>query len=361
MLLTKLHIRGLRSSAIWRASKAESLLQKGDYFNSTLSKVVANGLINTEFSKTPSLVDRIKKMTEYYTTERLPLQGHMTLIAYEMLEKPENVTDNSMYQAEIIACAMELLQSYFLIMDDIEDGATSRHGKTCWHLLPDVKTLALNDSSIFRSTIHEILKQNFSGPLYTQLLDTFNDVAIGQHLDTLFSTSKDFSLFTQANYDNIVKYKCTYYTMRLPLMLAMILTNRADEESFKLAENLCREVGDLFQMKNDFMDCFDSESESGKSGTDIQEGKCTWLAVKSLERGTPEQRTTFTTCYGSWDQEHVDTIKNLYKDLDLIALYEEEQRIRYKIFMQKVQALPSNATPTPELFLKLLQMAQAGQ
>lgn len=109
------------------------------------------------------------------------------------------------------------------------------------------------------------------------------------------------------------------------------------------------------------MDCFDLESESGKSGTDIQEGKCTWLAVKSLERGTPEQRTTFTTCYGSWDQEHVDTIKNLYKDLDLIALYEEEQRIRYKIFMQKVQALPSNATPTPQLFLKLLQMAQAGQ
>ncbi|KPJ12445.1 Farnesyl pyrophosphate synthase 1 [Papilio machaon] len=346
-----------------RASKAESMLQNGDYFNNTLSKIVADGLNGSEFSKTPSLINRISKMTEYYTTERVPLQGHMTLIAYEMLEKSENITDKSLYQAETVACAMEL--SYFLIMDDIEDGATSRHGKTCWHLLPDVKTLALNDSSIFRSTIHEILKKSFKGPLYIKLVDIFNDafihVAIGQHLDAILSRSKDYSLFTQENYDTVVKYKCTYYTMKLPLMLAMILADRADDASYELAENLCRDVGALFQMKNDFMDCFDLESESGKSGTDIQEGKCTWLAVKSLERGNPQQRKTFTTCYGSWNPEDVETIKSLYKDLDLKSLYEEQQIIRYKMFMQKVQELPSNATPTPQLFLKLLQMAQGGQ
>ncbi|XP_014361890.2 farnesyl pyrophosphate synthase [Papilio machaon] len=149
--------------------------------------------------------------------------------------------------------------------------------------------------------------------------------------------------------------------MKLPLMLAMILADRADDASYELAENLCRDVGALFQMKNDFMDCFDLESESGKSGTDIQEGKCTWLAVKSLERGNPQQRKTFTTCYGSWNPEDVETIKSLYKDLDLKSLYEEQQIIRYKMFMQKVQELPSNATPTPQLFLKLLQMAQGGQ
>ncbi|XP_045537600.1 farnesyl diphosphate synthase-like [Papilio machaon] len=300
----------------------------------------------------------------------------MTMMAYEVLENPIDRNEKNLYKAQVVSCAMELMNLFIAIgqhLDTMIPKAKDyslftqenydkivRYKCTFYCLeMPIMLALILSqkdDEATFKRVSYIVRDV---GTLFQMM--AFIHVAIGQHLDAILSRSKDYSLFTQENYDNVVKYKCTYYTMKLPLMLAMILADRADDASYELAENLCRDVGALFQMKNDFMDCFDLESESGKSGTDIQEGKCTWLAVKSLERGNPQQRKTFTTCYGSWNPEDVETIKSLYKDLDLKSLYEEQQIIRYKMFMQKVQELPSNATPTPQLFLKLLQMAQDGQ
>ena len=39
-----------------------------------------------------------------------------------------------------------------------------------------------------------------------------------------------------------------------------------------------------------FLDCYGDPATTGKEGTDIEECKCTWLAVQALSRVTPEQR-----------------------------------------------------------------------
>ncbi|XP_068620694.1 farnesyl pyrophosphate synthase-like isoform X2 [Battus philenor] len=268
-----------------QALRAEKTLPRTIDFNSSLPKIVNDALSNSEFAKIPNLENRLKKLTEYHTVEREPVQGQMTLFAYEILERPENINDHTLYQASVAAWAIELIQSYFLIMDDVEDGAVTRHSKPCWHLLPEVNTLAMNDASMFRSLIHEIVQKNFTDPLYTKLVNLFNE--------------------------------------------------------------------------NDFMDCFDEELETGKTGSDITEGKCTWLAVKSLERCNAAQRNTFTSCYGSSEPEKVNRIKELYKNLALIQLYKEDQRSRYEIFMRKVRELPSDAMHLQDLFYKLLQVIQS--
>ncbi|XP_068620588.1 uncharacterized protein [Battus philenor] len=351
-----------RYYGIWKP-RADKTLQKSIDFNGLLPKIVNDALSKSEFAKIPNLENRLKKLTEYHTVERDPVQGQMTLLAYEMLENPKNVNDHTIHQVVVAAWAIELIQSYFLIMDDVEDGAVTRHSKPCWHLLPEVNTLAMNDASMFRSLIHEIVQKNFTDPLYTKLVNLFNEayeqVAIGQHLDVILSKTKDYSLFTQSNYDTIVKYKCTYYTMKLPLMLALLLCDKADKQSFGHVDDICRDVGALFQMKNDFMDCFDEELETGKTGSDITEGKCTWLAVKSLERCNAAQRNTFTSCYGSSEPENVNRIKELYKNLALIQLYKEDQKSRYEIFMRKVRDLPADAMHLQDLFCNLLQDIQS--
>lgn len=70
------------------------------------------------------------------------------------------------------------VQSNFIIIDDLEDGSKMRHGKPCWHLLPEVKNFILNDTCMIRSLINDILKEHLKDPLYTKIIDMLNEVRL---------------------------------------------------------------------------------------------------------------------------------------------------------------------------------------
>ena len=46
------------------------------------------------------------------------------------------------------------------------------------------------------------------------------------------------------------------------------------------------------------LDCFGDPQITGKVGSDIQDGKCTWLAVLCIQRASPEQKLIMKDCYG---------------------------------------------------------------
>ena len=50
------------------------------------------------------------------------------------------------------------------------------------------------------------------------------------------------------------------------------------------------EMGQFFQVQDDYLGCYKTSDVMGKDNTDIEEGKCTWLIVVALQRTTPEQR-----------------------------------------------------------------------
>lgn len=58
------------------------------------------------------------------------------------------------------------------------------------------------------------------------------------------------------------------------------------------------ETGRFFQIKNDIEDCFGDPQETGKVGTDIEEGKCTWLIAICLQRASSDQLKIIENCYG---------------------------------------------------------------
>lgn len=92
---------------------------------------------------------------------------------------------------------------------------------------------------------------------------------------------------------------------------------------------------------------------TGKIGTDIQEGKCSWLAVNALKQCNETQRALFVECYADKEPANVNRIKSLYNELRLPELYKNEERIIYEGILQSVNALPASDA---SLFLKLLDM-----
>jgi farnesyl diphosphate synthase len=46
------------------------------------------------------------------------------------------------------------------------------------------------------------------------------------------------------------------------------------------------------------LDAFADPEVLGKVGTDIQDGKCSWLVVQALQVATPDQRAVLQDSYG---------------------------------------------------------------
>lgn len=120
---------------------------------------------------------------------------------------------------------------------------------------------------------------------------------VGQSLDTQTAKS-NVADFTMERYKSIVANKTSYYTFYLPIALAMHMAGKTDPEVFRQAKTILLEMGYFFQVQDDFLDCFGDAQITGKIGTDIQEGKCTWLSVLFMQRASPKQKEIFKDCYG---------------------------------------------------------------
>lgn len=100
------------------------------------------------------------------------------------------------------------------------------------------------------------------------------------------------------------------------------------------------------------MDVYGDVKEIGKKGTDIQNGKCTWLAVTALERCTPNERKVFKTCYGSDEPAHYFRLVELYRKLEIPKLYHEYQYSQYLKIKEMINNLSTNICTS--IFSKIL-------
>ncbi|MEW5309607.1 MAG: hypothetical protein WDW38_001485 [Sanguina aurantia] len=101
----------------------------------------------------------------------------------------------------------------------------------------------------------------------------------------------------------------------------MVLSGVKDEAAYKLAEKICVEMGQYFQIQDDYLDCYGNPETIGKIGTDIEDNKCSWMICTALQHASEAQKEVITANYGKKEEVHVHAIKALFKELELERVF----------------------------------------
>ena len=295
----------------------------------------------------PFLSEHLSSLASYTIPGGKMNRGLSVPQSYHLMVQQPDPAD--MELASILGWSVEVLQAFYLVADDIMDGSITRRGQPCWYKRSDIGLAAFNDSIILESLVYSLLKRHFRAkPYYLNLLENLLEVSkfttYGQSLDTL--SAQNFSLvrgseeslesFDMARYTAIVKYKTSFYSFYLPVSLAMNMAGFTDPQLYNKAKDILLEIGHYFQATDDFLDCFADPEVIGKIGTDIQDGKCSWMIVKALEVASIEEKKTLARHYGSQDDADVEIVKKIYRELGLVEKFREYERTFYDEIVEKI-------------------------
>uniref|UniRef100_A0A0G4FY38 Farnesyl diphosphate synthase n=1 Tax=Chromera velia CCMP2878 TaxID=1169474 RepID=A0A0G4FY38_9ALVE len=299
--------------------------------------------------------DILEELRDYYkalldhTVKGGKMTRGLTVVKAAVAAAPHasSVTPDFLQKAALLGWCVELLQAFFLVSDDVMDQSLTRRGLPCWYRVPGVtEANAINDAFFLECSIYRILNRFFGcSPSYARLLETILQstfvTVIGQHLDTNAQKRRekgesedlsdeervDLSRLSESRYRSIVRCKTAHYSFYLPCALGMIFGSdgAVTAEQLDRVRAVCGLIGELFQVQDDVLDCFGKPEEIGKVGTDIEENKCSWLAVRAVKKGTEEDKAVLQKGLGRKEPETVAEVKAVYTKMGLKEDFEEEE------------------------------------
>lgn len=313
----------------------------------------------------PLLSPHLAGLLEYTVLGGKMNRGLAVVSSYHLLDP--QCSQERLQLATVLGWTVELLQAFFLVADDIMDGSETRRGHPCWHRRNDIGPAAFNDSILLESCVYSVLREWFhQEPSYPALLDTVLQLsrftAYGQSLDTTTAhsftaargQSHSLDLFSRERYAAIVKYKTSYYSFYLPVCLAMRLAGITDPSLYTGAERILLDIGHYFQATDDYLDCFAPAEVIGKIGTDIRDGKCSWVAVQALELASKEERELLVRHYGSQDPHDEATVKELFQKLGIDKLFKQYEAEFYDNALGQIEAVCGGTVLPSQVFITFL-------
>ncbi|XP_014209666.1 farnesyl pyrophosphate synthase-like [Copidosoma floridanum] len=296
----------------------------------------------------PDATEWLAKILQYNVPNSKKYRAQWLILAYKKLARPDLLTAENLRLMRILCWCTEIIQSHFLIIDDILDNSQSRREQPCWYRLEDVGHTAVNDAVLLEHATFHLLRMHFKDkPCYLELMEAMQeiimDVTIGQALDVMATNAlkkSDWSAFTIDRFNLITKYKSSFMAFLLPMQFAMYLAEIRDPEVHKQTKEILLKMGPFYQMQDDYFDCFSHPEAVGEEGNDIQEGKCTWLIADAYQRATLEQRKILQECYGVDDPKKVAKVKQLYIDLEVPKAYSICMEQTYHSLNNEIKQIP---------------------
>ncbi len=238
------------------------------------------------------------------------IRGALVMLGYEMSG------GQNMELALKAARALEMMQAYILIIDDIQDRSAVRRGGPAAHKLleryheeqhmaGDAEhfgiAVALN-SALGGAHAAEVILANLdcSEEIRIKLLSIMNQTMLitahGQTNDIVNELVADVD---EAAVNRVLEWKTAHYTFLNPLHVGMVLAN-ADCHATDAITDYAMHAGKAFQITDDILGIFGTEQESGKSPMDdIREGKRTLLTVYALEHASKADKNFLIQVLGN--------------------------------------------------------------
>ena len=121
-------------------------------------------------------VEWIKDMLEYNVKGGKMNRGLIVVQAgVAILNKQghKKISNEQYCQLAVLGWAIEWLQAWLLVADDIMDSSVTRRGQPCWYKkLEQIWYIAINDAFTIEAFVFQMLKRHFQGhPNYLQLVD----------------------------------------------------------------------------------------------------------------------------------------------------------------------------------------------
>lgn len=238
------------------------------------------------------------------------IRGGLVMAGYEMC----GGTDQKMIVQA--ARAIEMLQAYILIIDDIQDRSSLRRGKPTIHKLVEEYhqrhqlkgdpahagiSLALM-AAISGAHIAQTVLANLDvdPELRIKALSITNrTMAITAHGQTLDIMNQLVDVPSEEDVQHVLEWKTALYTVINPLQVGMVLAG-ADCAATTAISLYGHYAGKAFQITDDILGIFGDEKELGKTpGDDIREGKGTLLVLYAFKHAKPKDRAFLQQCLGN--------------------------------------------------------------
>lgn len=305
-----------------------------DYFTSGVENILPE---NAKHSK-----DAFKKLKEFSMRPGKRIRGALCVIAYEAQGGKNH---SAAIQA---AVAMELVQNYLLIVDDVMDRSAMRRGGPTVHVqysndlkntdLPDEKNdhvsnmLGINVGLLSQHLAAKLMldvkeepprvqkansnmHQNIFITGCGQIEDLFGDMVGGEN-------TTDITM--------IHRLKTSYYTFINPLQTGALLAG-AEDNVLQAIEDFGVPAGIAFQLYDDIIGLFGDDTVTGKSVVDdLREGKMTLMVQHSLANGTKEDIKMIRSVLGNPDAspDQHKLVKNILQKNGSVS-YTKDQALEY--------------------------------
>ena len=288
-------------------------------------------------------VERLIKEQRQFHSSQTILDEHLSKIIGEYCSEGKRIrpfliqlfAEKNLENEEMknLALASELFHLAAIIHDDVIDESQQRRGSSTINAsaqnharhnlkLGDHVGILLGD--VFMTASLDLASQ-LPEKIFKEFVLMIQRTIRGQYLD-VFGMNEAYG--TSRRQDIIARHdlKTAWYTFASPATMGYLLNDNHNKERQEIIMNILREIGLLYQIRDDIIDCIDESSGKALFG-DIFENQTTWVTLYIKEHD-PD---IFEEIIKAKDAKDREQLKLLFADIDLRTPYETEYQECYEM------------------------------